>query len=351
MKFDFSAQFLRVKPPDTNFGDAWESLCFALLDAELNDTSLIRLRPPDKGVDILHRGALRAFQCKSSEQGAFGTMSATESVKSLRRAFAERDALGWEQYAFATNANYTGNAYTAIREVAVKLGLDDTKIEFLGPEHWDKLCIRHTELISDRFDYRVAVPKSRVVQAFENQRYFPKYVSEYSAAVQNSELIVRITNNRTPAILEVPFSPELTVKHLVDVVRDVLGVSLDWTNYQDLGTSAGPSVSLTLDRKKQGFKTRIGDLDLGPDQEMQFWITLVWRDQHRKDAGDLSDRVYSRLLLDRAEFYVADGKSLSYGERRDRTIKRTEEIIETMLWSGVRTLKGRRNRAAPEGTP
>lgn len=85
MKFDFSAQFLRINPPDTSFGDSWESLCFTLLDAELDDPSLIRLRPPDKGVDILHRNAHRAFQCKSSEQGAFGSISSNESVKSLNR--------------------------------------------------------------------------------------------------------------------------------------------------------------------------------------------------------------------------------------------------------------------------
>ena len=51
MKHDFSAQFMRVLPPDTSFADAWESLCYVLPDAEHGDQSLIRLRPPDKGVD------------------------------------------------------------------------------------------------------------------------------------------------------------------------------------------------------------------------------------------------------------------------------------------------------------
>lgn len=339
MKFDFSAQFLRVNPPDTSFGDAWESLCFVLLDAELNDVSLIRLRPPDKGVDILHRRAQKAFQCKSNEQGAFGSLSATESVKSLNTAFTERESLAWNSYAFATNANYTGNAYTAIKKVAAELGLQDDQLDFLGPEYWDKLCMSHTELIADLFDYRIPVPKPRVIEAFANQRYYPKYVAQYGAEVENSELVVRISNNRTPAVLEIPFSPELTVKHLVDVVKDVLGVSLDWTNYEDLGTSAGPSVSLTLDRKKQTFDKKIGELGLESDKELQFWITLIWRDERQKDAGNASDHVYFAFLRSQSEFSVTDRESLTYEERRARTIERSEEVIETMLWNGARKLK------------
>ena len=339
MKFDFSAQFMRVNPPDTSFGDAWESLCFTLLDAELNDSSLIRLRPPDNGVDILHRNGQKAFQCKSTEQGSFGSLSATESTKSLTSAFAERESLGWNYYAFATNASYTGNAFAAIKNAAADLGLQDEKLDFLGPEHWDKLCIKHAQLISDRFDYRVPVTKSRVIQAFENQRYYPKYVSQCGSEVEKSELVVRISNNRTPAVLEIPFSPELTVEHLVDVVKDVLGVSLDWTNYQDLGTSAGPSISMTLNRQKQTFDKKIGELGLQPNHELQFWITIVWRDERQEDAGDAADHIQFYHLRNLKEFVVSDRYALTYGERQARTIERSEEIIESMLWNGVRKLK------------
>src|ERR1041384_3162323 len=144
MKFDFPAQFLRVDPPDTSFADAWESLCYALLDAELNDTSLIRLRPPDKGVDIIHRRARRAYQCKSDERGAFGSIGATESINSLKAAFAEREALNWISFSFATNAGYTGSAFKSIKSAALELGLTDEQIDFLGPEHWAELCTNHT---------------------------------------------------------------------------------------------------------------------------------------------------------------------------------------------------------------
>src|ERR1700724_820528 len=296
MKHDFSAQFLRVLPPDLSFSEAWESLCYTLLDAEYNDRTLIRLRPPDKGVDILHRSARRAYQCKSHEKGAIGgAISAPESVKSLKAAFAERTALNWDSYAFASNASYTGTAHAAIMNEAARLGLRDDQIEFLGPEHWDKLCNKHPRLVAERSDYRFSVTKNRISKAFENQRYFPQYVSQYSSQIQGSELVLRIRNNRTPIVLEVPFSPDLTVKHLVDAVKDLLGISLEWTNYPDLGTSAGPSISLTRGRIAQQFPKKIGELMLHNDEELQFWITIVWRDRRTGDAADADKLILYRL--------------------------------------------------------
>ena len=99
----------------------------------------------------------------------------------------------------------------------MKLGLTTEQLEFLGPEYWDKLCIRYPGAIDDRFDYRIPLSKARVVQAFQNQRYFPKYIAQYSSELDKSELVVRIKNNRTPLVLEIPFSPNLTVENLVDV--------------------------------------------------------------------------------------------------------------------------------------
>lgn len=339
MKFDFSAQFIRVNPPDTSFGDSWESLCFTLLDAELDDSSLIRLRPPDKGVDILHRNAHRAFQCKSNEQGAFGSMSSNESIKSLHMAFSEKGSLLWDSYAFATNANYTGSAYASIIKEANGLGLKDRQIEFLGPEYWNKLCVHHENLVADRFDYRIPISKQRVINAFENQRYFPKYVSQYAADVEQSNLVMRISNNRTPAILEVPFSPDLTVENLVDVVSDVLGISLGWTNYDDLGTSAGPSISLTLDKKKQTFNKKIGEINLGQENELQFWITIVWRDERKKGATESTEYTKLYHLQYLKDFTEMRRESISSRERKEKTISRSEEIIENMLWNGAKQAK------------
>ncbi|MDO8826099.1 hypothetical protein [Methylophaga sp.] len=150
---------------------------------------------------------------------------------------------------------------------------------------------------------------------------------------------MRISNNRTPAILEVPFSPDLTVKHLVDVVKDLLGVSLEWTNYQDLGTSAGPSISLTLDKKKQSFNKKIGELNLGQEDKLEFWITIVWRDEEKEDAAE-SKMYTKRFNLEfLSEFKTTSRGSISHGERKEKTISRSEEIIENMLWNGVKQLK------------
>jgi hypothetical protein len=343
VRYDFSAQFLRVDPPDTSFADAWESLCFALLDAEFNDTSLIRLRPPDKGVDILHRSAQHAYQCKSTERGAFGSMDARESIRSLQAAFPERNTLNWSRYSFATNASYTATAFTSIKNEAETLGLLDQQIGFLGPEYWDKLCKKHTDVIADRFDYRIPVTKLRVAQAFENQRYFPNYVMQYSSKIEASELVLRIKNNRTPIILEVPFSPDLTVEHLMDVIKDLLGVSLEWTNYNDLGTSAGPSISLAIGRTPQSFAKKIGELEIDLDEGLQFWITIVWRDERRADAVEDSKRLQYRLHDD-----VTLRSMSTYKERQQHTIARSEEIIEAMIWNGAKNLKGARESTIPD---
>ena len=339
MKYDFSAQFMRVLPPDTSFADAWESLCYVLLDAEYGDSSLIRLRPPDKGVDILHRKSRSAYQCKSDERGAFGSIGAAESIGSLKTAVAARKALGWDSYSFASNANFTGTAFAAITQESERLGFQEQQLEFLGPEHWDKLCCKHPHVVEGRFDYRVSVTKECVSKAFENQRYYPQSCRQYAAQLQDSDLVLRISNNRTPVILEVPFSPELTVEHLVDVIKDLLGVSLDWANFTDLGTSAGPSISLTIDRIAQSFPKKIGELTIDRDHGLQFWITIMWRDEHRDGASDASDHQLGLLFLRYRDFQSTQREALTYTARQQLTIRRSEEMIETMIWNGVRVLR------------
>src|SRR5947208_2857223 len=74
MRHSFSAEFLKILPPATNFGEAWENLCLCLLQAETGDTKIMRLGPPDRGIDIYRKRARAAYQCKSSERGTFGTI-------------------------------------------------------------------------------------------------------------------------------------------------------------------------------------------------------------------------------------------------------------------------------------
>lgn len=133
MRYSFSAEFLRVLPPDTTFGNAWESLCFELLAAEHGLHGLQRLNAPDSGIDILRRSTGTAFQCKSDKRGAFGSLSAAESIKSLKAAVDARSEIEWRCYSYATNANYTGGAIKSILAEATALDITNDKIEFLGP--------------------------------------------------------------------------------------------------------------------------------------------------------------------------------------------------------------------------
>jgi hypothetical protein len=62
MKYIFSAQFLKVQPPDSTFADAWESLCHDLLRLECPGEECLRLLPPDRGVDVLLRKKGQAIE-------------------------------------------------------------------------------------------------------------------------------------------------------------------------------------------------------------------------------------------------------------------------------------------------
>ena len=176
MRYSFSAEFLKVLPPDTTFGDAWESLCFELLAAVHGRDGLQRLCAPDRGIDLLHQPTKTAFQCKSDERGAFGSLSAPESIRSLKAAVETRSVIEWGCYTYATNANYTGSAIKSILDEAAALGVPKDRIKFLGPEYWDAMCSKHFECVKDRFDFRVTVTEAQVVDAFRKARYFDQYV-------------------------------------------------------------------------------------------------------------------------------------------------------------------------------
>jgi hypothetical protein len=341
MYYDFSAAFLKVQPPDTNFGEAWESLCYALLKAELSEPSLVRLAPPDKGVDILSRASSSAFQCKSSEQGAGGTLSANGSVSSLQTAMANRASLGWDSYAFCTNANYSGSAHTTINEEAKRLGLAEEKLDYKGPGHWDDLCRKHSSLVDDRFDFRVSASEKQLLDALKAGRYYDHYIQNFVDKMKQAQCVLAVKNNRTPVEIEIPFSPELTVKNCVHAVQALLGVTLDWTNFTDLKTSAGPSISLTIDRVAQSFDKRLADLDIKPGDRLEFWIKLVWRDETQKDA-ESEEGHYRAMRMATAYDTVCrwDVGQLTYDQRRRATLGRAETLVQNMIWTAARKLKG-----------
>jgi hypothetical protein len=336
MRYSFSAEFLKVQPPDTTFGNAWESLCFDLLSAEHGLSGLQRLCAPDGGIDILRQPTKTAFQCKSDERGALGSLSAPESIKSLKAAAAMRSVIGWDCYTYATNANYTGGAIKSILAEAAGLDLANDKIEFMGPEHWDALCSKHFDLVKGRFDFRVTVSEAQVVEAFRNARYFDEYVNKFAGLISKGNLVLRIKNNWTPVELEVPFAPDLTVENCVDAVQELLGVSLKWTNFADLGTSTGPSISLTVDRRGQTFKQTIGEVQAASGgKDLVFWITLVWKDETQRDGVD-HDVVCRRMNL---SYLTLARSAYSENQRREHTLRRAEEMVQQMIWDSARKLK------------
>jgi hypothetical protein len=215
MKYIFTSQFLKVTPPATSFGDAWELLCLDLLRANDPLTSYQHLGPPDRGIDILagtHPNRT-AYQCKADERGALGTAPMHLSIESLRTAAQHRDGLGWSEYRFATNADYSGKAVEEILQAAESLGVDRSQLAFLGPQYWSELCEQHLAKVQPRLDYRLQVTEAQVIAAFQRARYYEHKVEEYRNQIAGGNYRLELKNNRTPITLSLPFSRDLTIEH------------------------------------------------------------------------------------------------------------------------------------------
>lgn len=329
MRYNFSADFLRVAPPDTTFGDAWESLCFALLSAEYPATHLQRIHAPDGGVDIHAPSIPRAYQCKACEQGANGTADAASATGSLLAALAGRENLPWQEYHLATNANFTASGLAKVKEPLVPHSLPADCLTFLGPEYWHGLCVKHSGLVEDRFYYRVTLDELHVIKALQQARYFESFVAEARQKLKDSPITLRITCNRIHLEFCLPFSTELTVGHLVNVCQSVYGMKLDWVSFSDLSTSVGPSVSITRGNSAIPFEKKIGELITAGDNHFEFWIKIVWKDGIIED-NDSSGRTLRLMTSDRL-IEAATGQMPKH-ERRNLTIARYEEHVQSMMW-------------------
>lgn len=270
MRYDFSAEFLRIVPPDKSFAEAWESLCEILLRSELDSIKLIRLRPPDLGVDMLYRREKKAFQCKSSERGIYGRIDAEESAKSLETAIKHKSALGWRQYSFATNAEYTGAGYEKILLRARKKGLLEKQLEFLGPAYWDRLCVEHSKVIEDRFDYRLSLSQKDLYEAVK--KAIPQISLKVSS--QGTQRKIVLTNNLTELQLEHDLVGDLSVETYLKLVIELLGLA-------DLlhGTPAhyetfSPLFSLRAGGKELSLFVRLRDLNFQSGDKLEFHTKL-----------------------------------------------------------------------------
>jgi len=336
MKYNFSANFLKILPPDTNFGQAWETICDTLLRAEFNDNSQIRLKAPDKGIDIYSQKLKNAYQCKSSELAIHGNIDATECIASIKSALAVKDLISWNNYFIASNANFTGSAFQRLQEYIKNESLN---CEILGPTYWSDLAEKYIDKITQYLDYRLIVTEQEVIEAFKKARYYDQYVQKYSEEISTEKYIVEVSNNRTPIRLKIPFSPNLTIENLLDVVKTILGINMDRNNFYDIKTSALPSISLTFEQIKQGFSKKIGEVVNEKEPKFEFWITIIWKDETEKSVNDddtkylknLNDILYCRNI----EFKTYSRESLSFEERKNLTIRRTEELLQNFMWESI----------------
>ena len=338
MRFSFSAEYLKVTPPSSNFGEAWENLCFRLLQAEHGNQGFLRLAPPDRGIDILNRSIGVAYQCKSNEHGAFGTIDVAPCIQSLDRALTVRGTFDWQTLKYCLNAPLTGDGLHKILAHAASLGLQTDSVDALGPDYWNDLCEKHTSVIEELFDYRVFVSELQVREALKKARYYDSIIEEAMHSIAATPMPLTVTNNRCPAALVIPFSGDLTVEQLVDVAMSLYGVTLDWANFPDLGTSCGPSVSLTTARRSHPFKTKIRDLSPEQRADLQLWIKLVWKDSlaERKDCFDGEQRMHFLMTDTLLKREVIDIPS---SERGALTLKRTELIFQASIWQSLSHLR------------
>ena len=335
MRHTFSAEFLKVTSPATNFGEAWELLCFTLLRAETADSSLLRLTPPDRGVDILRNSTGDAYQCKSSERGVFGTIDAEECISSLATALKAQDALGWRKYTLAINAPISGVGLGKINEYATAKNIERPAL--LPPDYWADLCKKYHTSIEHLFDYRVFLTEQDVLEALRKARYYDSVIDAAKLSLLTSPQRVTVSNNRTPLLLEMPFSSELSVEKLLDVAQALMGIKLDWTNYPDLGTSCGPSLSLTVDNISLPFKKKLSELTEDQRNRLQLWIKLVWKDELQKSDSNIDNLKALRSL----EYLNRPSTRISHEKRRQETLLRTEALIQNAIWRTVVSIRSR----------
>jgi hypothetical protein len=165
----------------------------------------------------------------------------------------------------------------------------------------------------------------------------------------DSPIVLKIKNNRTPIVLEIPFSLDLKVENCVDAIQELLNVSLKWTNFSDLRTSAGPSIALTVNKRSQTFAQTIGEVvSRNGSEDLEFWITIRWIDKCKDDGAEAKD-VYSRLFacrvlqFDQVHFdQVIERHTLDYAGRQKKTIERAEALLQSAIWNAATELKRQR---------
>jgi hypothetical protein len=155
--------------------------------------------------------------------------------------------------------------------------------------------------------------------------------------MHTTPLEIAVSNNRTPIELVVPFSGDMAIEQLLDVVKTNLEISLDWTNFPDLGTSCGTSLSITVDRVPQSFKIKLSELTSEQRAKLQLWIKFIWRDK-LDDKGKDDDvmlrserNMYLRIVPKMPPVYL-NQRPQTANERGKITLERMESIVQQSIW-------------------
>ena len=263
--------------------------------------------------------------------GAFGTIAADPCISSIDSAKGAKGSLGWESLKFAINAPLTGSGLAKINDHADAAGM--ARPTFLPPEHWSELCERHPSVAAKFLDYRMLVTEAEVVEAFRKARYYENVVQSATQSMQSRPLQIDLTNNRTPLLLSIPFSSELTIEQLLDAAQQLMGIKLDRINFPDLGTSCGPSLSITVDRKPQSFSRKLSELSEDERAKLALWIKLVWRDEAKPNpSGVDGTQQFQRLNND---FLRTQPDRAPVQDRGQETLRRTEALMQDAIWQSV----------------
>jgi len=326
MRYNFSADFVKVTAPDTSFADAWETICYTLLLNEFGEQDIIKLKAPEKGIDIWRPVNQSAYQCKSNEHGYKGSIDMSKVIQSLSSALLVRNTYKWREYIICVNASITGSGYEKLLEFKKSRDLSESDIKILQADDWSELAEKHIDSIKQYLDYRLLVTEDELKHAFEKARYYDQYIQQYMSAVNSTPVSVKLTNNRTPICIELPFSSDLTVKQLLDVAKALFGIDMNKRQYKELETSASPSVSLLYNGQAQSFDKKISEVIHEGDNSFELWIKIVWRD-YREDSSD-------KML----EFKYVIG-SEKYTNRGQETIRRTESFYQANMWDSAISIK------------
>lgn len=312
--YSFSYDSLIIEPPATSFGEAWELLCFYLLQKDTSDNTILRLRPPDRGVDILHEAQKTAYQCKSNELGHKGTISTAACLRSIESAKEAKGLLGWEKFTFAINSDITGSSLARIKHSCIDAGLGEPS--FLVHTYWSDLCNKHTD-IADRF-YRnvVHVSRSRYEELISKEKELSALLEEKKPMTGSGLVSVQIASNLAPLVYRIEgLSPYLTIGDLTKQLEFLGNLRHDEDSLARSATRLRLTVMIGAD--VQSNSRMIGDLN--PEERAS--LVLI---------ADIFPIYQSRLFRGGDDFLTTANNS-SY--ERQALLAKEERSLRYRFWN------------------